>query len=276
MDRVGLTDTVRAVVAALRREELGFFAAALAYYAFVSAVPLLLVAVAVASAVGGEAFADTVLVALRDALSAEAAGVLEEALTSGTGREGATAVGLLVFTWSGLRLFRGLDHAFGRIYGATGPGSTLGQLRDATVALVALGAAIVATVGASWLLPFDRLPLVGLVGTLVSAFVLAAVFLPLYYVLPDPPVSITECLPGAVVAGVGWTVLGITFSMYADVAGGFQLYGVLAGVLLLLTWLYFGGLLVLAGAVLNVTLAEESPDRQLQHPAPQSEDNDQP
>jgi YihY family inner membrane protein len=260
-----VTGLARAVVTALRREQLGFLAAALAYYAFVAAVPLLIVAIAVAGALGGGAFANSVVGTVQEVLTEEAAAVLDRALTSGSGREGATALGLVVLGWSGLRLFRALDHAFARVYGRSSEPTLLEQFTDATVGLLGLGAGVVGTVALSWVVPLSRLPLVGLLGTLVSAAVLTAVFLPIYYVLPDTDVALVTVLPGAAVAGGGWTVLGTVFSVDAGLAGGFQLYGVLGGVLLLLTWLYFGALLVVAGAVLNATLAGVGRDRQLQH-----------
>jgi hypothetical protein len=86
-------------------------------------------------------------------------------------------------------------------------------------------------------------------------------FLPLYSVFPDPRVGPVEALPGAVTAALGWTLLGAGFSVYVDLAVGVVLYGVLGGIFLLVTFLYFGALIVVAGAVINVTLG---PDRQLQ------------
>ncbi|MFQ3293598.1 MAG: membrane protein [Halobacteriales archaeon] len=64
-----------------------------------------------------------------------------------------------------------------------------------------------------------------------------------------------EALPGTVTVAIGWTLLGGAFSWYATTAGNFALYGVLGGVLLLLTWLYFGAMLVILGAVLNAVIA---------------------
>lgn len=264
MDRTWLADTGREVLVTLRREQLGFLAAAIAYYAFLASVPLLLVAFALASAVGGEAFADSVLVAVQGVLSDEAATVLDDSLTSGSGRSGATLVGFLVLTWSGFRLFRGLDHAFDRIYAGQAPSSLRAQLTDASAALGAIGLAVVATGALAWALPVSQLPFIGLVGPVLGALVLTLVFVPLYYVLPDRDLSPLGVLPGAALAGGGWTLLGTLFSLYAGLAGGFLVYGVLGGVLLLLTWLYFGALLLLAGAVLNVALVDGAGNRQLQ------------
>ena len=51
----------RRTIIATRDAEVSFLAAAVAYYAFVSLVPLLLLALAVATTVGGEAFARDVV-----------------------------------------------------------------------------------------------------------------------------------------------------------------------------------------------------------------------
>ncbi len=133
------------------------------------------------------------------------------------------------------------------------------------MALGAIALAVAGTVAFSWLLPIADLPLAGVVGTVLTAVVLTTVFLPVYYVLPDHELGIRGVVPGAAVAGGRWAVLGTTFSLYAGLAGGFQLYGVVGGVLLLLTWLYLGALLVMAGAVVNASLALVAGNRQLQH-----------
>jgi membrane protein len=52
--------TIRSVVALAVDRNLTYLAAGIAFYAFVSIIPLILLAVAVASFVGGEALADRV------------------------------------------------------------------------------------------------------------------------------------------------------------------------------------------------------------------------
>jgi membrane protein len=195
----------RSVVQTGREQGLSVLAAAIAYYAFVSIVPLFLLSFAVATAVAGRAFAARVTVLFGGLLTDEASRLLTTALTSGTGRGGATALGLVVLLWSSLRLFRGLDVAFARIYGRTGPVSLVAQLRDAFVVLVAVGAAFggVATLGA--VVPLAPTPLVGLLGPLAVGIVLLAVFFPLYYVFPDCQVTVGRALPGTVLAAAGWT-----------------------------------------------------------------------
>lgn len=259
--------TVRSFVDAASETQITFLAAAIAYYAFVSVVPLAIVGLAVASAVGGEAFAERILSTVRGILTPNATDVLGQELLSAEGRGGATLVGVLVFLWSGLRVFRSLDIAFSRIYSAN-RSSLLNQVVDGLVVFLAMAAGIVFTVGMAAWLPLADLPYAGFFGPIGVAIVLPIVFYPLYYVFPDVDVSPVEVIPGAVVAGGGWTVLATAFSVYVNVGGGASIYGVLGGVLLLLTWFYLGGLLVLAGAVLNAVLAGRFEDRQLQQDAP--------
>jgi YihY family inner membrane protein len=263
MAQSGVGSTVRALIETARTEQLGFLAAAIAYYAFVSLIPLLLLALAVATTVAGEAFAARVLGVAGTVLSPAAIGLLDSALSSGAGRGGATLAGLVVLAWSGLRVFRGLDLAFARIYRTEEQSSLVTNLADAAVALAAIGAAVGAVVVATAVLPRFGIRAQSPAGALVLTAVLPVVFLPLYYVFPDCPVTLREVLPGAALAGFGWTALGVVFGIYATGAASFQLYGVIGGVLVVLTWFYFGGLLLLSGAVLNTVLAGRR-DRQLQ------------
>jgi len=90
---------------------------------------------------------------------------------------------------------------------------------------------------------------------LVLPAFLAVVFLPMYYLLPEPDIGLREALPGAAIAAVGWTLLQAGFQVYAASAGQFQVYGVIGGILLLVTWLYLAAVVVVVGGVVNVVLA---------------------
>ena len=251
-------DAGAAVVAEIRDERITFIAASLAYYAFVSLLPLLILALTVASVVGGPSLADSLAAQVGESLGPSAGDLVRGALTASLAQAGASAFGLVVLLWSGLKLFRGLDVAFSVVYDTPVSG-LVGQVRNGVVALTAVGVGIAATVtvGASvaiFQLRVFGVDLLGLVGTLVLLAGLTAVFLPLYYVLPGGGVTVREALPGAAFAGVGWTVLQAGFQIYAGQASN-EAYGVLSGVILLVTFLYFAGMLLLTGVVLNAVLA---------------------
>jgi YihY family inner membrane protein len=260
----------RRVLGEARARDVSTTAASVAYYALVSLVPTLALATALASLVGGPALEGAVLALSERYLLPSGRDLVVAALRNTAGRGGATAVSLLVLTWSSLKLFRGLDTAFARVYDTEADG-LVAQLRDALVVAVAVGGGVFVTVVAAGLVAAlaSRLPVASLLAPVALLLVLVGALFPLYYVLPDAPVTPREAAPGTVLAAVGWTVLGAAFGVYAAVAsaGSLALYGVLGGVILLATWLYLAASLLLVGAVTNAVLAGRTgPDRQVQQP----------
>jgi membrane protein len=252
---------VRELIDLTRARQLPFLAAAIAYYAFLSVVPLLIVGLTIGSIVAGETLAERAVASFGEYLTPQATDLLEQTLVDGQGQGGVTAIGLAVLMWGALRVFRGLDIAFGRIYGFEDVKPFLEQLRDAVLVFGGIVLAIAATVAVTVVLAALDIPFAGLLSTVGLLVVLTAVFFPLYFIFPGQPMRIGQALPGAIFASVGWTLLGTVFGLYAANTGSSQLYGVLGGVLLLLVWFYFGGLIILLGAAVNVVLDE---DRQLQ------------
>lgn len=245
----------RRVWSEVRAREVTFLAASIAYYAFVSVLPLLILSFTVAAAVGGASLEAGVTALVRQSLLPVSEGVVDDALTDTDGRGGVTLVGLALLVWSALKLFRGMDVAFARIYG-TPPGGLVDQVGDGLVALVGVGVGTLSVLVLVGLLGFVPRPLLAVAAPAVLGALLVAAFLPMYYVFPDADVSVREALPGAVFAAVGWTVLGTAFGAYARYAAGrFAVYGVLGGILLLVTWFYLAGVVVLVGGVVNAVLA---------------------
>lgn len=257
---------VHGVVAGAQSDRITFIAAGLAYYALISLVPLLLLALVVTSIFGEHEFVGALVTEISRVLGEGAGSLITEALAGAAGRGGATVFGLVVFLWSGLRLFRGLDIAFSEVYGDPGPDSIVAQLKNATITLGAVGIGVAATIIVGAMIAGLGLDAAvegwdGVVGTAVLVASLTVVLLPLYYVLPGTNVTVREALPGAVFTAIGWTALQTGFRLYASVAGSYQAYGVLGGVLLLVTFLYFGGLVLLLGVVLNAVLAGRADER---------------
>jgi membrane protein len=258
---MGLTDTSRSVLSTFQEENVTFLGASVAFYVFTSIIPLLLLVVAIGSLVGGQAFADSIVSLVEGHLSNQGSTVVEEAMTSSTGRSGATVAGLVGLTWSALKIFRGFDLAFDEVYGSETETSLGRQIIDGLAVLASVSPAIVLMVGVGMLLrrpSLLNLPYVNVLGGVVLVIGLAVVFLPFYYVLPPVDVSVREALPGAIFASVGWLVLQAVFQVYASNAGRYQAYGFLGAVLLFVLWLYFASVLVLFGAVVNAVLADEA------------------
>ncbi|SFG55738.1 membrane protein [Halopelagius inordinatus] len=245
--------TARSVVALARDRNITYLAAGIAYYAFVSIIPMILLAVSIASFVGGEAFATRIADMLSQQLSDAGQGAVTETLTNTTGRGAASVVGFLTLTWSALKLFRGLTQAFDNVYANDLDVSLLEQVRDALVVTlgIALAVALVVGVGVALSVLNLQIPLANVLGTAVLILALTLALLPIYYVLPPVDVTVGEVLPGAAVAAVGWVLLQIGFRIYASNAGRYAAYGIIGAVLLFVTWLYFASIVVLFGAAVN-------------------------
>lgn len=248
--------TVRRVVDVAMDRQVTFLAAAIAYYAFVSLIPALLLLVVVATVVFGEAIAVELLAGAGGFLTPTGEEAVAGAISSAGGRTGAGVVGVAVLLWSTLKVFRGLDTAFAELYGLKDPPDFVKQLTDAASVVLAVSVGIaVMVVVAAFVAAADAVPLVEAASILVLPGFLAVIFLPMYYLLPDPDIGVREAFPGAVFAAVGWTLLQAGFQVYAASAGQFQVYGVIGGILLLVTWLYLAAIVVVLGGVVNVVLA---------------------
>ncbi|MFB6296783.1 MAG: YihY/virulence factor BrkB family protein [Halobacteriales archaeon] len=246
----------RAVAAVVREAEVTFLAAAIAYYALVSTLPAILLAVAVASTLGGEPLVETVLAQSEEFLTPEGRTALGSALTGARGRSGATVVGIAVLLWSALRLFRGVDVAFSQVYGTTHVDSFLDGIRDALLVLVSVGLGLGVMVGVGGAIVTVSPAGGDALALLLLLAGLSIVFFPLYYVFPDTDVRVREALPGTITTALGWVLLQAGFQVYAAGAAQFQVYGVIGGILLLVTWFYVAAVLLLVGAAVNCVLAE--------------------
>ena len=257
--RVGhLVETARAVYRLTDERHLSFLAAAIAYYAFVSIVPLVVLSVAIATTVGGVPLADRVLDLAGGLLAPAGQELVRSAVTARTGLGGVTAIGLVVLVWGALKAFRALDRAFSLVYG-TATDSFAGSVVDAVVVLLAVGAAAIAVFAAGTVVALLPGPIVRPLGSLGLALTLFVLFLPVYYRFPDAPLPVRAVLPGTALAAVGGTVLGAAFRVYAATFATTSIYGFLGAVLLALTWFYLGALVLLLGAAVNAVRSGHAP-----------------
>jgi len=248
-------DVGRATVSLARSEQITFLAAAIAYYAFASVVPLVVLSAVLASVVGGEALATDLVEFLGSTLTPASQDVLLSTLTTTTGRGSATLIGVVALAWSSLKVFRALDTAFSLVYGDEETPGFIDAVVDGVVAFGAVALAIGASVGVVATLTFVEAPFLAELGFLLEVFVLAAAFYPLYYLFPGVEIEYREALPGAVLAALGWTTLSGLFRLYAENAATLAVWGVLGAALVIVTWLYVGSLLLLVGATVNAVLA---------------------
>lgn len=248
----------RTVVAVARQEQITLMAASLAYYLFTALVPLLLFSIIALSLFGHGVLSQLSGTASGTVLPSGVS-VPKTLLANTQGRFRAAVLGAVILAWSALRTFGALDGAFAAVYDEREEVSPVDKAIDAVIVFVTVGLATVALAlvgGALALAVKDRL-LLRVASPLFLFVTLAVVFAPLYYLLPEVEgVTLAEILPGTLLSALVWTVSAVVVRLYATTSSSVQFYGVAGGLLLLLTWLYVGGLALLVGAALNATLAD--------------------
>ena len=251
----------RGVVEEAQEDEITFLAASIAYYAFVSLIPMLLFLFLVVSVVGGQELAAQVVDQSSEYLAPAGQDAIRGAITGEEGRGGATVAGFVVLLWSALKLFRGLDTAFSIVYGYGLDKSIVAQIVNALLVFVSILIAVLGMLALGTITALiPDIPFVSLTPLLVLV-ALSIVFLPVHYVMPDiDGLTVRQAIPGAVLTGAGWSILHSLFGIYASNAGQYDAYGVVGAILLLLTWLYIGGIIIILGAVLNYVLMARDND----------------
>ena len=235
-----------------KEHDIKYPAAALAYYAFVSQIPLLMLVVAVIS----DRLAGWIQTTTPDFLTPDAQQLLSDALVTASGRAWATVLAVGVLVWSGANVVIGFQTVVNRVEHAS-RGSLRSQLRDSSSIIGSFSLVIVAIILTNVI--FALLP-IGRVLSYSKPFVqfgtLTVAFLPLYYAPSRVITSLTGALPGALTAAVGWTVLLTVISFYAANAAQYAIYGVLSGIIIILTSFYVGAIILMIGVIVNTVIAD--------------------
>lgn len=84
----------------------------------------------------------------------------------------------------------------------------------------------------------------------------------LYTAAPKLPISAWRALPGAILGGTGWVVATTLFGWYINTFASYnKVYGSIGGMIVLMLWLYVGGIVILLGAELNGALYRRRHDQ---------------
>jgi membrane protein len=92
-----------------------------------------------------------------------------------------------------------------------------------------------------------------IVSWLVAASLLSLFFAVIYYFAPDVKTTHWHWLtPGSAIGILGWFLASLGLRVYVHLFGNYSVtYGSLGAVIILLTWFYLSGLMLLLGAVIN-------------------------
>jgi membrane protein len=237
----------------------GSLVALIAYYGFLSVVPLLLAFAAILGFVmaGHPGFESQVLQTVeRDFPSLS--GYLSRTIK---GSELALGIGLGGALWAGLGVTLATERAMNAVWYVPlcdRPKVWWSRLR---------GLGLLAALGVTFLLSAALASLQGIGGPLAIPAALLGItgsltlngvlFLVAFQVLTNRHLAWRSLLPGALVGAVGWTALQSLGVLYVghEVAHASTLYGSLAAVIGLVAWLYLGARLTVYAAEVNAVLS---------------------
>ena len=256
-----------AVVQTFSKAEGALLSGSMAYYTFLSLLPLLMVAafvIATFASPGPEAQA-AVAEALNQAFPGVGADIFEEVIDQVVQNRAALGVvGLLSVAYAGSGFVGSMTACLNRMWKVPAGRNPVGQkvvniLIVMLLGSVLLGSALltiwVSATAQETLNLGPTSPVISMIEEVAAPASMLIVLLLMYRLLPARPHSWLSQIPGAIFGGVGFYLLKRGFDLWASHSAGIgALPRSLVSVTLLLVWLGFFGQLILYGAALNVVL----------------------
>lgn len=251
----GAWDVIKGTARKFGAENGTLIAAAISFYAVLSVLPLLLLAVSVLGYVVGSS--DQAFSTVSNAMKqfAPSSGSITDVLKGLVQQRGAIGLlGLVALLWTGSQYFMTLQTAMDDVYEVTEkPGFIKGRLKAIGLVIgfgilfalsMASGSAVrfvQGGLGGSWL--------IGLLGGLVGLVFSILMFTLVYKFAPDAPVSWKSALLGGLFAAIVWTIAKELYVLYLTYIAHFnKLYGSLGGIIILIIWIYYSSMILVFGA----------------------------
>jgi membrane protein len=272
-----------AVIQTYSRAQGALLSGSMAYYTFLSLLPMLMLAGFVLGTIASsnQHLQDLFTTAIKQLLPGMQARDLVSQLISA--RTAFGVFGLLSVAYASSGFVGAMTACMNRMWRVEAGRNPIGQKVLNVLMVMLLGVVLLSSVGitvwASYLaktvLGSDAGPVAGILEWLASPVSMLVVLLLLYRLLPSRQLSWSGQLPGAAFGALGFQALKWGFGVWARRSAGVEsLPRSLVSVVLLLVWLGFFGQLLLYGAAVNVVF-----DRQRRHqplfpdPFPNSEES---
>ncbi|MDO8586044.1 MAG: YihY/virulence factor BrkB family protein [Armatimonadota bacterium] len=268
---LGAWDFVRKLYAEFNKDLGPMVSASMSFYALLSLVPLLLVAVAVVAQVlhSTETAAYSKVFEYVGRFSPSLAGDPLKSVVRGRGIAG--GLGLLALLWSGTQFFVSLETAVNIAWNVRERRSFVKQRLVALGMALGAGALLLVNLGVTTLTEvvrgFHRIRILNVIlqaqwtwtaaGFLITLALTTAMFTMVYKFLPNRHVKWRDALVGAGVAAVLWELAKDAFSWYVPRFAGYnRVYGSLGGVIILMVWIYYSSMVTVIGAEVSALRAQ--------------------
>lgn len=279
MQREEFVAVAKEIVTEIKDDDVPLLASGVAFRVFLSLFPSLIAAIAIFGLVYDPEGLSQLLANTRQVLPPDARELLGrqlERLTEQQAGGGVAVAGIAVGLWAATTAATATMRALNRAYEVEEKRDFFAARLTALALTVALFGALIALVVLlvaggpiqDFLLPstLEGGPVGGAitVGRLLAAIVvLMLLFAFVYWAGPNRERPAWEWFsPGAVIGVVGWLVVSGGFALYTRVAGNYAAtYGTLAGVIVLLLWLYLSMFVLVAGGEVNSVLERRERER---------------
>jgi membrane protein len=264
----GWKDIAKRTLKEVKQDQVPLLAAGVAFYTLLALFPAIIAGVSIYGLVADPQTVRDQINRLAETLSPETAKLIGQQIQQVTSSAGgalglATVIGILTALWSASSGMKALITGVNLAYDET-EGRKFVKLRGLALVLT-LGAMVLLAVALALIVGFpavpDSWPTVLQWTAAILRFVLLAVLLmaglaALYRYAPDrDKPKWGWASPGSVVATVLWVLASVGFSFYVNAFGNYnKTYGALAGIIILMFWLYLTAFVVLVGAELNAEM----------------------
>ena len=264
----GWKDIAKRTMKSIKEDQVPLLSAGVAFYALLSLFPLVIAGVSIYGLVADPGTVRDQIRNLTNLLSPQTAKLVGDQLIQVTsGANGAlgfaTVLGILTALWSASSGMKALITGVNLAYDETETRKFL-KLRGLAI-LLTLGAMVLLAVAGGTIAGFppiaDNLPtvlrwLVAIIRFLILGGLLVVALAVLYRFAPNrdqPKWSWVSW--GSGIATLLWVLATIGFAIYANFFGNYnKTYGALAGVIILMFWLFLSAFVVLVGAELNTEM----------------------
>jgi len=264
----GWKDIAKRTAKEVKQDQVPLLGAGVAFYAMLSLFPAIIAGVSIYGLVADPETVRSQIDQLTQMLSPETSKIIGDQLKEVTSGAGgalgvATVIGILTALWSASSGMKAMVTGVNLAYDES-EGRKFVKLRGLAVvltlgAMVLLGVALTLIVGFpaladSW--PTALRWTAGIARWVLLAALLIGALAVLYRYAPDrDEPKWTWVSWGSGIATLLWILASIGFSIYANSFGNYnKTYGALAGIIILMFWLYLTAVIVLVGAELNTEM----------------------
>ena len=271
---LGLWGLVRRVVAEVQRDNCAGYAAALAYYFLFALFPFFLFLTALLGYLPIPNLLDRILGFLAQVMPGEALSLVEENVRSlvSQQRGGLLSFGILAALWTSSSAITGISDALNHAYDVK-EGRPFWKVRGMAILLtIGLSIFLISSIVllmfgpqiGGWLADFVGLGAAfeiawNILRWPIILFLVITAVATIYYFAPDVDQHWKWITPGSVFAVLLWLLVSLAFSYYVNNFGSYdKTYGSIGAIIILLTWMYVSGFVILVGGEINSVIEHAS------------------